>query len=302
MVHVLQRSKLAFEAQQPVGLARGEHLERDDAIALGVERLVHGAHAARAEAAPDAKARRTSKRHLRFSVRDPLLFGAMAQPWRTLATTVTNEGRLELRQRGADQFLIVVGGRVLMTNTARRSEEALATLAGARLTQRAPHVLIGGLGMGFTLRAALDALPPAARVVGAELTAEVVVWCRGPLAPLTGGAVLDPRVEVVIEDVSKTIAAAPANGYDAILLDLYDGPNAATQRASDPIYGAAALARTHAALATGGVLAVWSEEADAPFARRLAAAGFAVETLRVGGGGRKHLVYLGVCRRVEERG
>lgn len=221
----------------------------------------------------------------------------MTRPWQTLASVPTREGPLELRRRGDREFLIVVAGRVLMTSAARRSEEALATLALARVAGRAaPRVLVGGLGMGYTLRAALDALPPAARVVVAELTPAVVDWCRGPLAGLTGGAVLDPRVTVELADVARVIAGAAPGGFDAILLDLYEGPHAATQRPGDPFYGGAALARAHAALADGGVLAVWSEDADPPFARRLAAAGFDASSHRAGRGGRTHVVYLGVRR------
>ncbi len=216
----------------------------------------------------------------------------MTHSWRTLASAPTDEGLLELRQRGEAQFLIVIDGRVLMTSLARRSEEALALLACARLNQRAPRVLVGGLGMGYTLRAALDALPPAARVVVVELNQSVIDWCRGPLAALSGAALDDSRVSVELDDVSGVVAAAPPGGYHAILLDLYEGPHAATQRPNDPFYGASALARTHAALAKGGVFAVWSEEPDAAFARRLVAAGFSVDTKRAGRGGRSHVVYL----------
>ncbi len=218
----------------------------------------------------------------------------MTRPWRTIDRVATSEGALELRQRGDADFLITIAGRVLMTSSARRSEQALATLGLAHLVRRpAPRVLIGGLGMGYTVRAALGALPPAARVTVAELTPEVAAWCRGPLAPLTGGAVLDPRVEVVIGDVADVIARAAPAAYDAILLDLYEGPRAATQRRDDPFYGPAALARSRAALAPGGVLAVWSEDPDAPFERRFGAAGFTVTTHKVRGDGRVHIVYLG---------
>jgi len=212
-------------------------------------------------------------------------------PWKTLATVATAEGALELRQRGEREFLIVIDGRVLMTTRDRRSEQALATLACAALIG-SPRVLIGGLGMAYTLRAALDVLPAGAEVVVAELTAAVAAWCRGPLAPLTGAAVLDPRVAVVIDDVAAVIAGAPRGRYDAILLDLYEGPHAATQRADDPFYGRAALGRSHAALAPGGSLAVWSEEPDDAFARRFAAAGFEVGTHRLGKT-RSHVVYVG---------
>jgi spermidine synthase len=217
------------------------------------------------------------------------------QAWKTLAKVATAEGQLELRQRGAREMLIVIDGRVLMTSKDRRSEEALAQLACEPLaSRRGPRVLIGGLGMAYTVRAALDALPRDAHVTVAELTAEVEAWCRGPLAPLTDGAVSDPRVRVVIDDVARVIAAAPRASYDAIVLDLYEGPHAATQRADDPFYGAAALGRTRAALAPGGALTVWSEEADDAFAKRFARAGFRVETHRFGSS-RTHVVYYGVA-------
>lgn len=218
----------------------------------------------------------------------------MTRPWRTLASVPTREGALELRARGDDDFLITVAGRVLMTSSARRSEQALATLACAALGDvRAPRVLVGGLGMGYTLRAALDALPPTAQVVVAELTPEVEAWCRGPLARLTGGAVLDPRVTVRIGDVAGAIAAAAPGSTHAILLDLYEGPHEVGRRPDDPFYGAAALARARAALAPHGVLAIWSEEPSAAFARRFATAGFRVATHRAGRGGRTHVIYVG---------
>lgn len=219
----------------------------------------------------------------------------MTRPWQTLATVATAEGPLELRQRGDRDFLIVIDGRVLMTSAARRSEEALATLAAAALGRRASAVLVGGLGMGYTLRATLDAFP-GARVAIAELTPAVVEWCQGPLAPLTAGAATDPRVEVVVDDVAAVIGRARA-AYDAILLDLYEGPNPATQRKDDPFYGPAALARSHAALRPGGVLAIWAEDPDAGFPRRFGAAGFTVTTHRAGKGGRAHIVYVGVRAR-----
>jgi spermidine synthase len=213
-------------------------------------------------------------------------------PWTTLATVATTEGTLQLRRRGDREFLIVIDGRVLMTSSDRRSEQALATLACAALATASPRVLIGGLGMGYTLRAALDGVPATAEIVVAELTAEIAEWCRGPLAPLTSGAVLDPRVRVVIDDVARVIAGAPPGRYDAILLDLYEGPHAATQRADDPFYGRSALVRSRAALAPRGVLAVWSEERDDGFERRFAAAGFDVATHRLGTN-RAHVVYVG---------
>jgi spermidine synthase len=212
-------------------------------------------------------------------------------PWKTLATVATAEGALELRRRGDGVFLIVIAGRVLMTSNDRRSEQALATLACQGLAAPRPRVLIGGLGMGYTARAALDALPAAAELVVAELTPEIEAWCRGPLAPLTGAALDDPRVRVVIGDVARAIADAPRGHYHAILLDLYEGPHAATQRTDDPFYGRAALAASRAALAAGGVLAVWSEDPDEDFARRLVTAGFELEVRRLGKP-RRHVVYL----------
>jgi spermidine synthase len=218
----------------------------------------------------------------------------MTRPWHTIARVDTSEGALELRQRGDRDFLITIAGRVLMTSQARRSEEALATLPlRDRPPPRLRQVLVGGLGMGYTLRAALDVLPRDTRVTVVELNADVAAWCRGPLAPLTDAAVADPRVTMDIADVADHLARAPRGAYDAILFDLYEGPHSATQSADDPLYGPTALARVRAALAPGGVFAVWSEEADARFERRLAEAGFRMEKHRAGRGGRAHVVYLG---------
>jgi len=217
------------------------------------------------------------------------------KPWKTLATVTTAEGPLELRQRGDKEFLLVIDGRVLMTSQERRSEERLATVALAAVKAPAPRILIGGLGMAYTLRAALDVLPAGAHVEVAELSSAVAEWCRGPLAVLTNDAVGDPRVRVIVGDVSRVIRDAPAGGYDAILLDLYEGPHAASQRGDDPFYGPGALARSHAALAPGGVLAVWSEDPDDSFLRRFRKAGFEVNVDR-SGSSRVHLVYVGVRR------
>ena len=219
----------------------------------------------------------------------------MTRPWRTLESIATHEGKLELRQRGDDEFLLVIAGRVLMTSSARRSEEALAVLACQRLVGRkSPHLLIGGLGMGYTLRAALDALDGTARITVAELNPAIVQWCRGPLAALTAGAALDRRVLVEIRDVARRIGEASPGSLDAILLDLYEGPNTPHQRAEDPFYGPKALGRAHAALSAGGALAVWSEDADPAFKQRLLAAGFEVSTHRAGRGGRTHIIYLAI--------
>ncbi len=214
------------------------------------------------------------------------------RPLEVLATVRTPEGELQLRRRTAKDYLITIDGRVLMASSDRRSEEAVAKLACAELAAAAPRVLIGGLGMAYTLRAALDALPATAHVTVAELTAEVDTWCRGELAPLTRGAVLDPRVSVVIGDVARVIDAAPAASYDAIILDLYEGPHA-TSRGDEPFYGRTALARTYAALSAGGRLAIWSEDVNAYFPRRMTDAGFTT-SVHHPGGRRAYGVYLGV--------
>ncbi|PLX76134.1 MAG: spermidine synthase, partial [Desulfuromonas sp.] len=153
----------------------------------------------------------------------------MAQPWKTLATQSTDEGLLELRQRGARDFLITVGGLVLMNSLSSRSEVVLGQLGCQKLNQqRQPRVLVGGLGMGITLRAVLDALPAEAEVVVAELTPVVVEWCRGPLAELTDAAVNDLRVQVEIGDVAdlvKRFGNDPSTLFDAVIYDLYKGPH-----------------------------------------------------------------------------
>jgi len=224
----------------------------------------------------------------------------MTRPWKTLDSAESDEGPLELRQRGDAEFLIMLAGRVLMNSAASRSEVVLAQAACKQIAGReAPRVLVGGLGMGCTLRAALDALPEDARVVVAELNETVLHWCRGPLAALTEHAVEDPRVEVKIGDVAKFISQAAASGaapYDVILLDLYEGPHPATQSRTHPHYGDPALVRTRKALTSSpgreGVLAIWSEDPDEAFEDRLARVGFTVRRQRPGRGGRRHVVYL----------
>ena len=217
----------------------------------------------------------------------------MTSTWHTLATVGTTEGLLELRRR-RDDWLMMIDGRVLMNSFSRRSEEALAQLAIDRFGDRpAQRVLVSGLGMGFTLRALLDRVADTARVVVAELNPVVVDWCRGPLGPATDEAIRDPRVQVELGDVSALIARVPAGSFEVILLDLYEGPNTATQAADDPFYGPAALARLHRALVPGGVAGIWSEDADLPFQRRFTAARFSVTKHSIGSGGRRHIVYLG---------
>lgn len=191
--------------------------------------------------------------------------------------------------------MIMVDNRVLMNSHANRSEIALGELACRAAPRPRSRVLIGGLGMGLTLRAALDSLPDTAQVVVAELNRVVVTWCRGPLAGLTQSAAIDPRVTVVIDDVSSVIAKAARPGadrFDAIIIDLYEGPHRDTDATNDPFYGSRALKTTAAALSPGGVFAVWGESPDAAFEKRLDSAGFAVERQRPGRGGLRHVVYV----------
>ncbi|UFS69232.1 spermidine synthase [Geomonas sp. RF6] len=218
----------------------------------------------------------------------------MAQPWKVLDKIETDEGILELRQRAEGDFLITVGNLVLMNSLAHRSEVALGALACAGLMERpAPRVLVGGLGMGYTLKAVLDNLPADAEVVVAELNPVVLKWCQGPLASLTGSAVTDPRVTVEIANVADVIKRSAKGGatFDAIVLDLYKGPHAKTLP-SDPLYGAGAIDRARAALKPGGAFAIWGENYDEGFARRLSAAGFSVTSERPGRGGLRHVVFL----------
>jgi spermidine synthase len=220
----------------------------------------------------------------------------MAVPWQTLDKAKTPDGVLELRRRGERDFLILINNRVLMNSSANRSEIALGELACKVVAVRSgPRVLLGGLGMGLTLRAALDSLPHSAEIVVSELNPVVAAWCRGPLAGLTNGAVGDPRVTVMIVNVADMIAQSAEPGakkYDAIIIDLYEGPHAGTDAVNDPFYGSRALTKTAGALSLGGVFAVWGEASDAAFERRLAAAGFSVDRKRPGRGGLRHVVYV----------
>jgi spermidine synthase len=218
------------------------------------------------------------------------------KPLVTIDSVKTSEGLLELKQRDVHDFLMTVGGRVLMTSTAHRSEVALGAVACKRLaTYASPRVLVGGLGMGFTLRAVLDRLPKGAKVVVAELNPIVETWCRGPLAHLTERAVEDPRVTVALEDVTKSITRAANSGlearFDAIVIDLYVGPDAGTQK-QDPLYGAKAVDTARRALKSGGIFAIWGEAYDPSFARRLEKVGFEVRHEKPGKGGLKHVIYV----------
>jgi spermidine synthase len=187
---------------------------------------------------------------------------------------------LSLVRHGGD-FIIMLDRNELMSSRMSGSEKALGAMACARLrSPGAARVLIGGYGMGFTLRTVLEALGPKARIVVAELVPGIIDWARGPLADMAGGCLDDPRVEVVIDDVGRVIGAGKA-AFDAILLDVDNGPDGLTRPANDGLYTAAGLASARAALRPGGVLAVWSASPDAAFTRRLKQAGFAVEEVKV---------------------
>jgi spermidine synthase len=225
----------------------------------------------------------------------------MAQPWKIIESVATGEGIIELRQRGERDFLITIGTQVLMNSLANRSEVVLGRLGCGHLQGHAsPRVLVGGLGMGFTLRAVLDTLPVAAKVIVAELNPVVLEWCRGPLAVLTESAPDDPRVTVVIGDVARLIRNSAVNGgearFDAIVLDLYRGPHSRTHHHDDPFYGIRAIENARAALKPCGVLAVWGEQYDEGFDKRLRSVGFTVTTERPGRGGLRHVVFLARLR------
>ncbi|HEY0413974.1 MAG TPA: spermidine synthase [Allosphingosinicella sp.] len=217
-------------------------------------------------------------------------------PRHTLDTApIPGGGELRLVRRG-DEYSIMLGANELMNSRRSGSEEALARLACAKLGKRArARVLIGGLGMGFTLRAALAALGPDAEVVVAEIVPAVVAWARGPMAALHGGTLDDPRVRIAEEDVARSIASAPS-AWDAILLDVDNGPDGLTLEANDRLYAPAGLALARTALRPGGILAIWSAHSDAAFAARLRRAGFRVEEhdVRTAGGrrGARHVVWI----------
>lgn len=203
--------------------------------------------------------------------------------------------------RCGDAYSIEVEAGELMNDQDRGSEQALATEACARLIDRpAPRLLIGGLGMGFTLRAALEVLGPQAEVVVAELMPAVIGWARGPLAHLFAGSLADPRVSVVEGDVNRLIQSGPAR-FDAILLDVDNGPTGMVRRANDRLYDAWGLKRARHALRPGGLLAVWSGGPNRRFKARLARHGFAVEEIRFSPrtpAGSRHVLWI--ARRGED--
>jgi spermidine synthase len=201
--------------------------------------------------------------------------------WETLARTRLADGTELTLRRHPSEMVIEADGRSLMSSRQHGSEEALARLGCVEaLKLPRPRVLIGGLGMGFTLRAALDILPPAAVVVVAELVLAVIEWNRGPLADLAGRPLDDPRVQLEPGNVA-TLIRTTRNRFDAILLDVDNGPIAMTSTLNERLYDRTGLLAAHAALRPGGLLAVWSATTELDFERRLRAAGFEVRRERV---------------------
>lgn len=220
-------------------------------------------------------------------------------PWVKIDTARIpgSDGELRLMRRGAE-FSIKLGTNELMNSRLSGSEAALATLAAKKIEGiKKPHVLIGGLGMGFTLRAALAVLGPGARVEVAELVPAVVAWAKGPMAEIFGDSLSDRRVRIVETDVFETIRAHP-NTFDAILLDVDNGPEGLTRKANDALYDSAGLKLAWSALRPHGVLAVWSSGPNPPFTRRLRQSGFDVNEVAVRatgrGGGSRHVIWIAV--------
>ena len=218
-------------------------------------------------------------------------------PWKLIDTADVPGGGVQLRlmQRG-DEFTIKLGQNELMSSRLFGSEEALATLTCFRIKALpAPRLLIGGLGMGFTLRAALKVLGPQAKITVVELVPAIIAWARGPMADMSGECLVDPRVELREADVVQTIASGRA-AYDAILLDVDNGPEGLTRKSNDALYDLKGLQAAHAALAPGGILAVWSSFPNDKFTKRLGKAGFAAEEVKIRAtgsrGGARHVIWI----------
>ncbi len=221
------------------------------------------------------------------------------KPWELLGETCTPDGSQVRLTRQDTEYVILVDGKPLMSSRRHGSEEALATLGCQHArTMDEPQVLVGGLGMGFTLRATLDLLPPGAIVTVAELLPAIVEWNRGPLGSLADHPVKDPRVRIELGDVGRVLRASEPSGFDAILLDVDNGPAAFTVAQNAGLYDNAGVSAAYVALRAGGVLAVWSAWDDRKFEQRLRFHGFAVEVARVRArlkkGGPRHAIFVGV--------
>jgi spermidine synthase len=217
-------------------------------------------------------------------------------PWVQLDSAKTGDGAQELRlKRRGSEFSIMLGTNELMNSRLSGSEQALAKLSCQRIaSHRQPKILIGGLGMGFTLRAALAELGNDASIVVAELVPAVVAWARGPMAEVFGGCLDDPRVTIEEIDVGQLIRSEP-KAWDAILLDVDNGPEGIVHKGNDALYSLAGLGAARSALRPGGVLAVWSQGPDNGFVRRLKQAGFAVEEVNTranGKRGARHVIWI----------
>jgi spermidine synthase len=203
-------------------------------------------------------------------------------PWLQIDAARVPGADVELRlmRRGAE-FSMMLGSSELMNSRLSGSEQALATLACKRLEAvKDPHLLIGGLGMGFTLRAALAVLGTDARILVAELVPAVIAWARGPMADIFGDSLGDPRASILSADVVEVIRSHPA-AFDAILLDVDNGPESLIRKANDALYNPGGLKTIRRALRPGGVLSVWSSGPNALFSKRLRDAGFAVNEVAV---------------------
>ena len=218
------------------------------------------------------------------------------RPWEAIGETTTPDGTTLTLTRHTTEYVILANGKSLMSSRMHGSEEAMAALACRRLhTLEQPCVLVGGLGMGFTLRATLDLLPPDAIVVLGELVPAVVDWNRGPLGSLAAHPLRDRRVRVVMGDVGATLRLSPER-FDAVLLDVDNGPSAFTESGNAGLYDNQGVAAARAALKRDGVLAVWSAREDRKFEQRLRHAGFSVHVERVRArlkkGGPHHTIFL----------
>ena len=213
-----------------------------------------------------------------------------------LGEAVSDDGTdMKLVRRGSE-YIILANGRSLMSSRMHGSEEALATFGCRRArTLEEPRVLVGGLGMGFTLRATLDVLPPSAMVLVAELVPAVAEWNRGPLGPLAGWPLKDKRVRVELKDVGVILRSSPGQ-FDAVLLDVDNSPAAFAAVNNAGLYDDRGIAAAFAALKIGGVLAVWSAREDRKFEQRLRYGGFAVEVqsvrARLKKGGPRHTIFV----------
>jgi spermidine synthase len=222
---------------------------------------------------------------------------SLVKPLELLGQALSRDGTVLKLVRRSDEYIILANGKSLMSSRMHGSEEALATFA-CRKSQmlEQPTILIGGLGMGFTLRATLDLLPPGAIVVVAEMVPAVVEWNRGPLAPLAGNPLADPRVQVEIDDVAVTLSSRPGQ-FDAVLLDVDNGPSAFAGSNNAALYDDPGVAAAFAALKMNGILAVWSAREDRKFEQRLRHGRFVVEVEHVRGrlkkGGPRHTIFLG---------